>query len=246
MEGNVGDEINRLLDAFVAWLPRLVGALVIFLIGWGVAVILRSAVTGMLLRLGLNRRLHESPADNIAHKITRDPARSIGRFVYWLVMIIAITIAIGALEIPVLTGIVAGVYGYVPNVLAAILILAIGIAGASITAAGLRRWMGDTPTGKILSTVLPILIIAVTGFAILEQLKIAPAIVITTYIAIIGSVALGFAIAFGIGGADAAGRIMDSAYDSSAKNLDQAKKDIEKGKERAREDAERAKRKAEE
>jgi hypothetical protein len=52
----------------------------------------------------------------------------------------------------------------------------------------------------------------VATFMILDQLQIAPAIVQITYIAVLGSVALGMAIAFGLGGRDVAGRLLEEAY----------------------------------
>ena len=52
----------------------------------------------------------------------------------------------------------------------------------------------------------------IATFMILDQLNIAPAIVEITYIALLGSVALGMAIAFGLGGRDVAARLLEDAY----------------------------------
>ena len=74
------------------------------------------------------------------------------------------------------------------------------------------RTMGDTPTGGIVETVAPVLVMAIATFMILDQLKIANNIVMITYAAIVGAVALGMALAFGLGGRDVAGRLLENAY----------------------------------
>jgi len=72
--------------------------------------------------------------------------------------------------------------------------------------------MGDTPTGKLAATALPVLVMAIAVFMILNQLKIATDIVTITYAALLGAVALGMALAFGLGGRDVASRMLEDAY----------------------------------
>ena len=60
--------------------------------------------------------------------------------------------------------------------------------------------MGDTATGRIVRTVAPTLIMAIAVFMILDELQIAQNIVLITYAALMGAIALGMALAFGLGG----------------------------------------------
>jgi MFS family permease len=242
MNIDIGGEMTKLLDAFVTFIPHLLTAIILFIIGWIIAAILGTITSSALVRTGLNRKVYESPADSFVRRLTYDPARSIGNFVYWVIMIITITIAISALNIPVITGLVNGIYGYVPNLLGAILILALAIGFSALVSSLVLRWMGDTPTGKVVSTVFPVIIMTIAGFAILEQLKLAPIVITSTYIAVVGALALGFAIAFGLGGADTARGILANAYGKGSQAVSQAKHDIEKGRQRAEEDAKRTSR----
>ena len=73
--------------------------------------------------------------------------------------------------------------------------------------------MGDTPTGKLVATVAPLLIMAIATFMILNQLQIAPAIVTITYAVLLGSLGLGMALAFGLGGRETAAQLVSGAYD---------------------------------
>jgi len=70
-------------------------------------------------------------------------------------------------------------------------------------------------------------------FMILNQLKIAEEIVSIAFAATMGALALGLALAFGLGGRDVARRLLEDAYDKSSQAKDQAKQDIETGKARA-------------
>jgi hypothetical protein len=113
------------------------------------------------------------------------------------------------------------------------------LAGAIAAAvAGLvTKVMGDTPTGKLVASVAPILIMGIAVFMILNQLGIAETIVNTTYIALIGAVALGSALAFGLGGRDAAADLINSGYRKAQQQSDQVRADMQTGRERGQAEA---------
>ena len=95
--------------------------------------------------------------------------------------------------------------------------------------------MGDTPTGKVVASIAPVLIMAIAVFMILEQLEIAPEIVRITYAALIGALALAAALAFGLGGRDVAARMLEDAYVKGQQQRAQVRRDLEVGKQRGRE-----------
>jgi hypothetical protein len=97
--------------------------------------------------------------------------------------------------------------------------------------------MGDTPTGKLVTAVVPGLILAIALFMVLNQLRIAPEIVTITYAALLGMLALAGALAFGLGGRDVAARMLEQAYESGQQQKDQAKRDVQQGKDRAQSQA---------
>jgi hypothetical protein len=105
--------------------------------------------------------------------------------------------------------------------------------------------MGDTPTGKVVGSVVPVLVMAIATFMILNQLQIATEIVTITYAALIGGVFLAMALAFGLGGREVAGKMLSDAYDKGQEQRGQVRRDMEVGKERGKQDAERTKAAAE-
>jgi hypothetical protein len=138
----------------------------------------------------------------------------IGRVVFWFVLLGALSIAITSLGINALNDFLTDVFGYLPNIVAAILIFVVASALAAWLGRTASSILGDSPTGKLAATALPVLVMAIAVFMILNQLKIATDIVVITYAALMGAVALGMALAFGLGGRDVASRMLEDAYRS--------------------------------
>jgi hypothetical protein len=93
--------------------------------------------------------------------------------------------------------------------------------------------MGDTPTGKIVATIIPALVMVIAVFMILQQLRIAEQIVQIAFAATMGALALGLALAFGLGGRLVAQRMLEDAYRKGQEQRDQVKTDMEAGRARA-------------
>ena len=237
---DIANSLQTTVTELLTFLPKLIGFLVILLIGYLVARVIKSVITRLFDRVGLDRRLHESPAGNYVERFSpgASPARLIGSVAFWLIFIVALTAAIGALQIPAVTAFMNQVLAYLPNVIVAILIFVIAAAIAGGVAGLVERTMGDTPTGNLVEAVVPGLVLSVAVFMILTQLNIAPEIVQILFTALVGALALGLALSFGLGGRNVAERILEEAYQRGQEQRTQARRDIETGKERGRRDVE--------
>src|SRR5215211_3964866 len=240
---DVSDSLQQALDSFFGFLPNLLGFLVILLIGYVVARVVKGILTKVLTKVGLDRALHSGQTGQYVEKVSpgASPSRLVGSIAFWFLFLGAISLAVSALKIPALTTFVSAIYGYLPNVIAAVIIFVVAGAVAGAVAALVTKTMGDTPTGKLVATVVPVLIMAIATFMILNQLRIAPEIVTVTYAALIGGVFLAMALAFGLGGRDVASKMLNDAYDKGQQNKDRVKDDMEVGKQRGKQDAQRAK-----
>jgi hypothetical protein len=210
----ISDSLQRGLDEVIAFLPRLVGFLVILLIGWLIARAVKALLVKALQGVGTDRALTSGSAGPYVARVMPDarPSELIGTIAFWFLFLGAIAIAVSQLGIEALDNFVQSIASYLPNVVAAILIFIVAGAVAAAVSSLLSRTLGETATGKIASTAAPVLIMGIAIFMILDQLNIAPAIVEFTYLALLGSVALGMAIAFGLGGRDLAARLLEDAY----------------------------------
>jgi hypothetical protein len=239
---HLGNSLQKALDNVFGYLPNIVGFLVILLVGYIIAKIVKAVVNKALTKAKVDDRLTESHAGNFVEKVSPGgkPSRIVGGVAFWLIFLYALTAAIGALKIPAVTSFINQVLAYLPNVIAAVLIFVVASVIATAVVAAVQRTMGDTPTGKVVETVVPGLVMAIAAFMILTQLRIAPVIVTITYAALIGMLALAGALAFGLGGRDVAARLLQSAYESGQSAKDQASQDIQKGKSRAKAQAQEA------
>ncbi len=234
----VGDSVQNALDSFFGFIPNLLGFLVILLIGWIIAKAVRAIVNKALDGAGVDRKLHESPAGQYVERISpgAQPSHLIGATAYWFIFLFALSAAIGALKIAALTTFIAQVQAFLPNIIVAILIFVIAAALAGTIAGVVQKLIGDTPTGNVLTAVVPGLILAIGLFMMLNQLKIAEEIVTITYAALLGMLALAGALAFGLGGRDVAAQMLQGAYETGQRNKDQIRNDIQHAKQRAQTD----------
>lgn len=239
---NVLQSLQSGFTQFVNYLPQLIGALVVLLVGYIIAKILDTIITKGLRKAKLDQRLAANSGGRFVEQVSPggSPSRLIGGVVFWVIMIFVITSAIGTLNIPALTGFMNLVLAYLPNVIAALLIFIVAAAVAGAVGGLVHRTMGDTPTGRVVRAAVPALIMAIAVFMILTQLGIAPVIVTATYIALIGALALAAALAFGLGGRDAAADLVNSGYRKAQEQTDQVKQDVATGQDRAQYEAERA------
>jgi hypothetical protein len=233
---HIGNSLQKGLDNVFGYLPNIVGFLVILLVGYVIAKIVKAVVNKALKKLKVDDALTNSHAGGFVEKVSPGgrPSRLVGGVAFWLIFLYALTAAIGALKIPAVTSFINQVLAYLPNVIAAGIIFVVASAVATAVVAAVQKTMGDTPTGKVVETVVPGLVMAIAAFMILTQLRIAPAIVTITYAALLGMLALAGALAFGLGGRDMAARLLEDAYQRGQDARDQARKDVEKGKSRAK------------
>jgi hypothetical protein len=233
----VGDSLQQALDSFFGFLPNLLGFLVILVIGYIVARVVKGILIKVLDKVGLDRALHSGHTGQYVEKLSpgASPSRLIGSVAFWFLFLGAISLAVSALKIPALTTFVSAIYGYLPNVIAAVIIFVVAGAIAGAVATLVTRTMGDTPTGKLVASIVPVLIMAIAAFMILNQLQIAPAIVTITYAVLLGSLGLGMALAFGLGGRDTAAQLVAGAYDKGQEQTGRFKRDVQVGKDRGRE-----------
>ena len=238
---NAGDSLQNAFTELVAFLPNLIGALLILLIGYFVAKVLGGVVDRALYRAGFDPAIHRKPAGEWIRRVIPRPSNLAGSITFWVVFLGAISIAVDVLGIEALENLVAAIYGYLPNVLAALLIFVVAVAIAAGVATLATRLLGDTSLGRVIATVVPILVFAIAAFMVLDQLNIAQSIVTITYAGLIGALALGSALAFGLGGRRVVSQKLQGAYAKAQANKAQIKRDLELARKRAEEEAERVK-----
>ena len=205
--------LQNALSTFLSFLPQLVGAIVILIVGYIVARVLQAIVGRVLQGVGFDGWMEKGGIKQYFDRAQTNytPATVLGRLVFWFVFIIAITMAADALGIPQVSEVLGQLVAYIPSIIAAILILILAALLANFVSGVVRGATGS----NLLASVARYAIIVYAVFAAITELGIAVELTAPTFLIVLGSVALAAAIAFGIGGREVAGEIIQKAYNRS-------------------------------
>jgi len=211
---NIGVSIvNALNDAvklILTFIPRLVGFLVILIVGLIIAWAISKALTFLLRKIGFDRMANRIGLTRLEQRmnIQLDPAGVLGKIVYWFILLIFLIPAADALGVPAVSNILNSLVAYIPNVFVAILVLFLGALFATFVADIVRGAVASAKIGNpnVFAGIARWAIIGFAALVALEQLQITPALINELFGAVVAAVAIAFALAFGLGGQDAARR----------------------------------------
>jgi small-conductance mechanosensitive channel len=204
------ESLRAALNTFFEFIPQLIGAIVILIIGYIVAKILQAVVSRVLKAIGFDGWMERGGIKQFFDRAqTREtPATVLGKLVFWLVFIIAITMAADALGIRQVSQVLGQLIAYIPSIIAAILILILAALLANFLSGIVRGATGS----DLLANVARYAILVYAVFAALTELGIAVQLTAPTFLIVLGAVALAAAIAFGWGGRDVAKDIIERYY----------------------------------
>lgn len=190
----ISNPANEVVAAIFDIIPNVLGAIVIIAVGVFIAKLVAKLLESLLAGVG---------TDSLIEKITGSDCKKvvlskvISEVVKYVLVVIFVVEGINVLNLPVLTNIGAAIIGYLPAVLSAVIILAIGMFAANTVESLIAK---KFPTAKGSAFIAKVAIYVLVVFLCLSQLGVATAIVETTFVLIIAALCVAFAIAFGVGG----------------------------------------------
>jgi hypothetical protein len=207
------EPIRASLHQVGEFLPRVLLALVILIVGWLLAKAIRFALIKTLRAInfsvvtekaGIDKFLQQSGSDI-------DTTTVLGLLVYWLVILAALMVAFNSMGLSNVTDLLGHVVLFVPKVMVAVLIVAFGayfarFVGSAVTTYGRNVGVGEAKTlGRIAQYAIMIFVVLIA----LDQLGLGD-IIRHTFLIIIAAVALGLALAFGLGGQKRAAELLEN------------------------------------
>lgn len=210
--------VNATWDRLAGFLLKFLSVIVILLVGWLVAKLIRTVVVRALKLARLDTVSEKSGIANVLLKgdINQTLSEIIGTIVYWTVMLIVILMAVDVFKLDVAAGLLNSVILYIPNVVAAMFILVLGIFFASVLATMVRTTAANSGVAqaKGLGRLTQVIIIIFTVVQALDQLQIGVAVLTLLVQATVGCLALGLAIAIGLGCKDIVAKQAQNLVDS--------------------------------
>jgi len=207
-------------EAFVLFVPRLVAATIIFAGGFVVALLVRRVTQRLLAWLNFDRLTLRSGASELLRTADMPPAEVlIAKILFWVVWLGFIVSAVDTLQFGPFQGLVQEFFRLVPRFLVALLVLALGfLVGNFLWRATLLASVNaGLPGARILSGALRVLVIAIGVVMALEQIGLATSVILTAFAITFGALMLGLAIAFGLGGKDAARLLLEEQFRAKKK-----------------------------
>ena len=207
------EPINEFLRGFISFLPGLLAMLFILILGFISAWIVRIVLLRIFKVINFDIWCDRVGLTAIIRKgdVWAKPSEVFGRILFWFLIILFLMIGLSALQLKTIDGLIAQFFLYIPRAFSALLILIVGyiFAGFVSRAVLIAAVNSGYHYAKILAEAVRLLFVVLILAMSLEQLQIAPGIVMAAFSIIFGGIVLALAIAFGVGGIDAAKRIIE-------------------------------------
>jgi hypothetical protein len=202
------------LNTFLSAIPRIIGFVVVLIVGWIIASLLARGVEALLHAVKFNDLARRSGFADFVQKmgVNDDASGVIASVVKWFVRLITLVVAFDTLGLPAVSGVLQQLLLWLPNLIVALVVLVLG----GLAANALSQLVRGATAGagfsnpEILATVTKA---AVWGFAMvvaLTQLGIATTLINTLVIGLVGALSLATGLAFGLGGRDRAAQLLDT------------------------------------
>ncbi len=203
-------------EKIMGFLPSLVGAIIVIILGWLIARFIAYLVAKILKVAKLDRWNDSLNQSEFVKKseVRLDPVRLISRFVFWIVMLIVLIISLEIMGWEAVTVESGKLINYLPKLLIAIAIFIAGMYIANLVKQLLRTTLLslEIAGAKAISLLAFYIIIILLSITALNQAGINTQILNNNVILIIGSVLLAFAVSFGIGSVDVIKNILAALY----------------------------------
>lgn len=210
------DNLKQILDGFLNVIPKLVGAIIVFVIGFIIAKIVRRIIRETLNKLQIDRFADViNNSDFLANsKFKVVPSEILSTIIYYFLLLIFMVAATDILGIQALSNLISDIINWIPNLVTALAILMIGF----IVADSLKKTVVSTcknlgiPSATFIGDALFYFILINVIISALGQAKVNTQFIGTNISILIAGLSLAFAIGYGLASKDVVANFLVSFY----------------------------------
>ena len=196
--------------------PNIIGALVVFIVGWIVTKLVISIMKKVLKVAKVHKlddKLNEIEIIE-GKKLNFNTINIASKFLKWLMYTVVLIIASEILGLEIISTQISEFLSYLPQLFAALLILVLGLLFANFVKNGLKSFFKsmDLSGGKMISQIIFFILLIFILITTLNQAGIDTTIITDNINMIIGAFLIAFAIAFGLGAKEVVGKLLKSFY----------------------------------
>lgn len=205
--------LKNLWLGFIDFIPSLIGALIVFIIGWIVALAFGKLVAEVLKKIRFNQIFEKGGWKGALEKadIKVDASEFIGSIIKWVLMIVFLAASIEILGFNQLTlFLTADVLPFLPNVVVAAFIFVVAVIIADVLEKVVRASVEGVKAGygSVAGVIVKWSILVFAILAILYQLGIGAVFMADLFKGVVAMIVIAVGLAFGLGGKEVAGEIV--------------------------------------
>ena len=218
LQGILFEPAKTVLTQISQFLVNILLVLIILVIGWIISKLVKTVITRILKAIQLDSLSERIELDSLLSKggLQYSLSELIGIVCYWLMLLVTFVVAVNAIGLTIAADLLNQVVLFIPNVIAAIFILILGMFVASL----LRNITQTAATNagiahvNVLGKTIEIIIIVISIGIAMKQLNIDASIIDKIVIIVLGSMGLAIGLSFGLGCKDIAARYTSDFIDN--------------------------------
>lgn len=227
--------------SIATFLPKLVGFLLIVVIGYFVAKAIAKIISKVLERVGFDKAVERGGVKKALEKSKFDASSLLAKIVFYVIFLFVLQLAFSVFGDNPISDMITGVVAYLPKIFVAIVILVVGAALAAAVKEIVEASLGGLSYGKGLAFGASTAILVLAFFAALDQLDIAPTIVSGLFYGLLAVLVGSTVVAFGGGGIPVARKYLERWASKAEEESDNIKQEAQGSKERIQQRAEERK-----
>ncbi len=204
--GKITEPIDNILNQVISSLPQVALAILIVLAGFYVGSLVAKFISDILKEMGFNNIFQKLGISEIRTG-TKTPSELVGSLAHYSIIIILLIQALEKIGLESVSGVISSIVERVGDVLLGLVVFGIGLYIANVVSSWVRQ-SSTSGSSQLLAILAKGVIIVVTGAMALQQMQIAEEIVTIAFSLAMGSIALGAAIAIGLGCKELAGEVV--------------------------------------
>lgn len=212
----IWEPLKQLWSQISAFFPRLVGGVLLLLVGWLLAKLAKRITTKVLKFLRLDTIAEKSGIEDflIQGGVRFTTITILSSLVYWLILLFASLAALNSFGLQNIDVLLNRIILYIPQVFVAVLVLIFGGLFANLAKTVSFAYLNNIGVGgaQVISSLAKYAILFFVVSVALEQLSIGGAILVSAFQIAFGAVCLAMALAFGLGGKEWAAKLLEQSW----------------------------------
>lgn len=204
------------LGSFLAIFPNLLGAIIVAVLGIVIGNWVKTLTSKSLQMIRFENLIKDSKfkAFLLKAEVTDKVEEVIGSILKWLIVLTFFIAATNILGLTAVSNVLGGILSYIPNIISAVIVLAIGILLAGIVEGLVKGALVsvDLKTARLMGKISSYMVVTIATLAAFAELNIAAAFINILFIGFVAMLALGFGLAIGLGAKDVIGQALSDWY----------------------------------